>query len=206
LLAWDCRITADSTAATLCEAWYEELYGMEYPAETLLPRYVENPNLEFAALVSVAETLRSRHGDWRVAWGDLFRIQRPPRMIDLLELSYSDSLPSLPCTAGPGPLGIVFTQYYSPSIRIPFVLSLNKRYGLVGASYLAVYEFGPKVRGASLLNYGQSGDPNSPHFFDQASLLSQRKLKPELFDWADVLAGAKLVYRPGEPPLEHVAK
>ena len=103
-------------------------------------------------------------------------------------------------------MGVVFTQYYSPSIRIPFVLSLKKRYGLVGASYMAVYEFGPKIRGASTLNFGESGDPKSPHYFDQAQLLSERKLKPELFDWPDVLAGAKQVYHPGEPPVEQVAK
>ena len=206
LLAWDCKITADSTAATLCEAWYEELYGMDYPAETLLPQYAADPKAPFEALISVAQNLQTRHGDWRVAWGELFRVQRRPQMIDLFGLPFDDRLPSLPCVAGPGPLGVVFTQYYSPSIRIPFVVSLNQRYGLVGASYMAVYEFGDKIRGASLLNAGVSGDPDSPHFFDQAELLSKCKLKPELFYWPDVLAGAKLVYRPGEPPVERVAK
>jgi acyl-homoserine-lactone acylase len=202
---WDCRITADSTQATLCEAWYEELYGTDYPAETLHPRYVHEPQLEFQALVKVAEKLRAQHGDWRVPWATLFRIQRRPNMVDLVDLAFDDKLPSLPSLGAPGPLGVVFTQYSSPSIKIPFFLTLNKRYGLVGASYIAVYEFGPKVRGASALNFGQSGDPKSPHFFDQAHLLSERKLKPELFEWSDVLAGAKLVYHPGEPPLEHVA-
>ncbi len=206
LLDWDCRISAGSTQATLCEAWYEELYGMDYPAETLLPRFVKDPKQEFQALITAARKLKSSHGDWRVAWGDLFRIQRRPNMVDLHELSFDDKLPSLPSLGGPGPLGIVFTQYSSPTIKIPFVMTINKRYGLVGASYIAVYEFGPKVRGASALNYGESGDPNSPHYFDQARLLSERKLKVELFDWADVLAGAKTVYHPGEPPVERVAK
>lgn len=206
LLDWDCRISAGSTQATLCEAWYEELYGMDYPAETLLPRFVKDPNQEFQALITAARKLKSSHGDWRVAWGDLFRIQRRPNMVDLHELSFDDKLPSLPSLGGPGPLGIVFTQYSSPTIKIPFVMTINKRYGLVGASYIAVYEFGPKVRGASALNYGESGDPNSPHYFDQARLLSERKLKVELFDWADVLAGAKTVYHPGEPPVERIAK
>ncbi len=206
LLAWDCRVTLDSTAATLCEAWYEELYGMEYPAETLLPRFVENPKLEFKALVTVAENLKSRHGTWQMPWGDLFRIQRRPEMIDLLGLTFDDRQPSLPCAAAPGPMGVVFTQYYSPSIRIPFVVDLKRRYGVVGTSYMAVYEFGPKVKSASTLNFGQSGVADSPHYFDQAHLLSERKLKPDLFDWPDVVAGAKLVYHPGEPPLENVAK
>lgn len=61
-------------------------------------------------------------------------MQRRPQMIDLFGLPFDDRLPSLPCVAGPGPLGIVFTQYYSPSIRIPFVVSLNQHYGLVGTA------------------------------------------------------------------------
>jgi penicillin amidase len=126
-------------------------------------------------------------------------------LADLTEVAFDDTKPSLPTLAAPGPLGVIFTQYYSPSIKIPFVLSMNKRYGLVGTSYLAVYEFGPKIRSASVLNYGQSGEPNSPHYFDQAKLLSERKLKPDLFDWPDVLAGAVQVYHPGEPPVAEVA-
>lgn len=206
LLDWDCRVSANSTQATLCEAWYEELYSMTYPGETLLPHFVKEPNLEFQALLTAAGKLKARYGDWRVPWGSLFRIQRRPNMVDLHELSFDDKLPSLPSLGAPGPLGVVFTQYSSPAIKIPFVMSINKRYGLVGASYIAVYEFGPKIRGASALNFGESGDPNSPHYFDQAHLISERKLKHELFDWADVLAGAKTVYHPGEPPVEHVAK
>jgi hypothetical protein len=50
-----------------------------------------------------------------------------------------------------------------------------------------------------VVNFGSSGDPASPHYFDQARLLSERKLKPELFYWSDVLAGATHVYHPGEP-------
>jgi acyl-homoserine-lactone acylase len=200
LLDWDCRVTPESTQATLCEAWYEELYGMEYPAETLLPQYVDQPNRQFEALVAAASKLQSRHGDWRVPWASLFRSQRQPNMVDLVEIAFDDKRPSLPTLAAPGPLGAVFTQYYSPSISIPFVLSMNKRYGVVGTSYMAVYEFGPKVRGASVLNYGQSGDPKSPHFFDQAHLLSERKLKPDLFDWGEVASGARLVYHPGQSP------
>ncbi|MEX0677334.1 MAG: penicillin acylase family protein [Pirellulales bacterium] len=206
LLDWDCRVEAASTQATLCEAWYEELFGMDYPAETLLPQYVDEPKREFEALVVAADKLRSRHGDWRVPWAELFRAQRLPHLIDLTQMAFDDKKPSLPSFGAPGPLGVVFTQYYAPSINIPFLLSMNKRYGLVGTSYMAVYEFGPKVRGASVLNFGESGDPASPHFFDQARLLSERKLKPDLYRWPDVLDGARLVYHPGEPPHERVAR
>ncbi len=206
LLDWDCRVTSESTQATLCEAWYEELYGMEYPAETLLPKYLDNPRRQFEALVTAARKLQMRHGDWRVAWADLFRIQRQPHLADLVEIAFDDRKPSLPTLAAPGPLGVVFTQYYSPSIKIPFVLEMNKRYGLVGTSYMAVYEFGPEVRSASVLNYGQTGERGSAHYFDQARLLSDRNLKSDLFQWPDVVAGSRQVYHPGEPPLERVAQ
>jgi acyl-homoserine lactone acylase PvdQ len=206
LLDWNFRVESDSTQATLCEAWYEELYGMDYPAETLLPQFVEEPKREFEALVTAAANLKSRHGDWRVPWASLFRAQMQPYLIDLTQIGFDDKKPSLPLLAAPGPLGVVFTQYYSPSINIPFVLSMNKRYGLVGTSYMAVYEFGPKVRSASVINYGQSGDPKSPHFFDQARLLSERKLKPEVPSWPDVVDGARLVYHPGEPQRKRVAR
>jgi penicillin amidase len=205
LLAWDCRVTPESTQAPLCEAWYEELYGMDYPAEKLLPQYVDHPERQFEALSTAARKLTSRHGTWQVPWAELFRSQRQLHLSDLTEIAFDDKKPSLPTLAAPGPLGVVFTQYYSPSINIPFVLSMNKRYGLVGTSYLAVYEFGPKIRSASVLNYGQSGEPNSPHYFDQAKLLSDRKLKPDLFDWPKVVAGATRVYHPGEPPVAQVA-
>ncbi|MEX0978382.1 MAG: penicillin acylase family protein, partial [Pirellulales bacterium] len=200
LLDWDYRVTPESTQATLCEAWYEELYGTNYPSETLLPPYVDEPNRQFEALVAAAKKLESRHGDWRVPWASLFRAQRQPNMVDLVEIAFDDKKPSLPTLAAPGPLGVVFTQYYSPSINIPFVLSMNKRYGVVGTSYLAVYEFGPKIQGASVLNFGQSGDPKSPHFFDQAGLLSERKFKNEVVNWPDATSGARLVYHPGEAP------
>jgi hypothetical protein len=65
---------------------------------------------------------------------------------------------------------------------------------------MGVFEFGERVQGATVVNFGASGDPQSPHYFDQAKLLSEQKLKPELFYWEDVLAGAKSVYQPGEKP------
>ncbi len=198
LLAWDCRITADSTAATLCDAWYTELYGHEYPGETLRRRYAKDPERQLRALVKAAGGLQSVHGKWRVPWGEVFRLQRGTQVADAVELPFDDHDPSLPCVAGPGPLGVIFTQYYSPSLRIPFYKTLRNRYGIIGPSYLAVYEFGPQVRGAGAVYFGSSGDPQSPHFEDQAGLISRQKLKRELFDWREIEEQASAHYHPGE--------
>jgi penicillin amidase len=199
LLDWDCRVTVDSTQATLCEAWYETLFGTDYPGETLKRRFVDKPALQLEALVHAADRLRSMHGDWRIPYGQIHRIQRRPEVEDVLSVRFADDGPSLPCIGANGAMGVVFTQYYAPSVHIPLVISQKKRYGLVGATYLAVYEFGPDgVRGASLVHFGQSGDPTSPHYFDQAQLLSETRLKPILFTRSEVVAGAVRSYHPGE--------
>ena len=93
----------------------------------------------------------------------------------------------------------MFTQYYTPSINIPFVMTQRRRYGVVGSAYVGCYEFTPDgVRSVSVTPYGQSGDPASPHFQDQAQLLSDSRFKPALFDWDDVAADAQRVYHPGD--------
>lgn len=197
---WDCRITADSTQATLCTIWYEELYGYDYPGETLREQYVENYPEQFLALLRAAVRLQHRYGDWRVAWGRVHRLQRVPDGPDLLTIGFSDRLPSLPCEGGHGPMGVIFTQYYAPPLTIPFLPARRNYYGIVGFTYTSVIEFGPQIRAATSLNFGQSGDPSSPHYFDQARLLSERRLKPELFVWDEIAAQAVRKYQPGPAP------
>ena len=198
LLAWNRKISADSTAATLCHAWYEQLYGRGYPGEDLREEYRNQPVKQLAALVRAAERLEAVHGDWKVPYGDLYRSQRQPRVADLVTARFFDDKVSLPLLGGHGPMGVTFTQYYSPTIDIPLVRSQRRRYGVVGTSYLAAWEFLPDgARGASLVPYGVSGNPRSPHYFDQALLLSQRRLKPELFAREEVAESAVSRYHPG---------
>jgi acyl-homoserine-lactone acylase len=199
LLGWDGRITANSTEATLCEAWYELLYGTGYPGESMRPQFAGKPAEQLAALVHAAETLVDLHGKWKVPYGELFRIQRPSQVADLVDARFADGRPSLPSLGGHGPMGIALTQYYSPSIAVPLVMSQRKRYAMVGTSYLAAWEFAPEgARGASLVPFGVSGDPDSPHYFDQAKLLSDERLKPERFTEQQVLRAAVRSYRPGQ--------
>lgn len=199
LLDWDCRITTDSTAATLCHAWYELLYGPGYPGETLRRSYRDRPDKQLAALAHAAESMQELHGDWRIPYGKLYRTQRQPQLIDLAAPRFDASRPSLPSVGGHGPMGVILTEYYTPSLRLPPLINQTRRYGIVGTSYLAAYEFAPEgVRGASLVPFGANSDINSPHFFDQAQLLADQRLKPELFRPADVQAAAVRSYHPGE--------
>jgi penicillin amidase len=205
LLNWDRKVSIDSTAATLCIGWYEQLYGDVYRSETLSQQFIDDPQAKFAALVVAAGKLKSIFGDWKVPYGDVYRLQRHANVADLFQVNFSDSLPSIPSAGSFGPLGIVFNMYFSPTIDIPLVRTIKKRYAVVGHSYVSVVEFGKRLQAGSLLQYGASGDPNSPHFFDQAELLSKRQFKPQLFYWDEVLAGAKRTYHPGQPDAKRMA-
>jgi penicillin amidase len=199
LLAWDGKIAADSTAATLCHAWYELLYGAQYPGETMREAFAGDAAAQLKALVHAADDLESLHGSWKKPYGELYRAQRQARVADLVDARFDDDGPSLPSLGGHGPMGVVFTEYYSPSIDIPFVLTQKRRYAVAGTSYLGAWEFGSAgVRGASVVPFGASGDERSPHYFDQAKLLSERRLKPERFTEQQVMRHAVRSYHPGE--------
>ncbi|HUI83022.1 MAG TPA: penicillin acylase family protein [Candidatus Binatia bacterium] len=50
----------------------------------------------------------------------------------------------------------------------------------------------------SVGTYGESGDPASPHFNDQASLFVKGQFKPSWFTPDEVKKNAESVYHPGD--------
>lgn len=198
LRQWDCIGSVSSTETTLCVAWYNELYGDVYRSETMQPQFVADRPARFKALAAAAERLKKDYGDWKIRYGDIHRMQRHANVADLFAIPFSDKAPSLPSAGLNGPLGVVFNMYFTPRIESAIFKTQKKHYAVVGHSYVAAIEFGERIQGGSLLQFGASGDARSPHFFDQAELMSQRRFKPQLFYWDDVVAGAKRVYHPGE--------
>jgi acyl-homoserine lactone acylase PvdQ len=198
LLDWDCKVAEASTAATLCEAWYIELYGEGYPAETIRKEYAASRLSRLNGLVKAARKLKQTHGDWKVPWGKVHRMQHLTKKEGVVEaaVSFNANRESVFSPGAPGPLGVIFTTYSTPTIR--WIRPV--RYAVVGASYLGVVEFGKDgVRAGSLVPYGQSTDKSSPHFMDQAQLMAGKKLKNAWFSLADVRANALCSYQPGGP-------
>ena len=83
-----------------------------------------------------------------------------------------------------------------PSIPVPFasarwgsLASFGARaypgtrrwYGTSGNSFVAIVEFGPRVRAWAVTAGGESGDPASPHFNDQAERYAVGRSAPGLF-------------------------
>ena len=73
----------------------------------------------------------------------------------------------------------------------------KKIYGDVGNSFEAVVEFGPTIKAKSLLAGGESGDPASKHFTDQADRYTKQQFKDVYFYRRDVEAHAERTYHPG---------
>jgi acyl-homoserine-lactone acylase len=63
---------------------------------------------------------------------------------------------------------------------------------------VAVVEFGEKVKAKSMLAGGQSSDPNSPHFYDQAQRYADANFKEVAFYREDVEKRMQEKYVPGK--------
>ena len=138
------------------------------------------------AVVHMAQRLRARWGTIEVPWGQLSRHQRP---LPGAAVALDTTRPSLAVGAAPGSLGSIFTFNTAPNAN------LDPRLGSSGNSFVKVVEFTAVPRAMSILNYGQRGDPTSPHWFDQAALYAARQFKPAWWSRDDVSANAVRSYR-----------
>jgi penicillin amidase len=178
LEAWDGVSTIESPEMTL-------FVGMR---EQMLSRRVEDP---LVALGNAMDGLEQTWGGWRVAWGEINRLQRSHSSG---REGFSDERESLPVAGGPGPVGIVFNFYTRPQE------GLKRRYGVAGHSFVSVVEFSRPPRAKSILVFGQSHDESSPHWFDQSRLFAEQRYKPAHFTREEVEADAQRVYHPGAAP------
>ncbi|MFM7078074.1 MAG: penicillin acylase family protein [Planctomycetaceae bacterium] len=188
LWAWDCVSTVDSVPMTLFVLTFDRVMQMVKKLDIL-----GSPRVR--ALEATINDLEAQHGTWQVPWGEINRLQR----IHGSEIdgegrgAFSDDEPSLPVAGSPGPVGIVFNFYARPQE------GQKRRYGVAGHSYVGVVELGNPIRSSTVLQFGQSGDPQSPHWFDQAPLYAAGRFKRSPFTAEEVSNEASEPYHPGEP-------
>jgi acyl-homoserine-lactone acylase len=200
LKQWDFRSNENSIATTLAVDWGRELNPaiQRVRIEGRNPDQVEKTK-RFAADASIQELalpllkavheLEKRFGKWQIPWGEINRYQR---LTNDLNERFDDSQPSLPVGFASAQWGML-AAYSSRAFA-----GTNKRYGYSGASFICAVEFGKKVKAKSLLTGGESGDPSSKHFTDQALMYTQGQFKDVFFYKEDVLKHVEKTYHPGE--------
>lgn len=137
---------------------------------------------------AVAE-LEEKFGSWNTPWGDINRFQRLDGSIDL---KFDDDKPSIPVGLTTGRWGALAA--YGMRGRH----DNNRIYGTRGNSFVAAVEFGERLKAKSMLAGGQSNDPNSPHFYDQAQRYADANFKDVAFYKEDVEKRAEETYKPGK--------
>ncbi|MGV3614626.1 MAG: penicillin acylase family protein [Fimbriimonas sp.] len=175
LRAWDRRLDIHSVGATLYVRAEEELGPVRRGP-------VGTPTELVDGLRRAVARLERDWGTWRVPYGLVNRMQR--------RQPFDPLAPSLPVAGGPSAFGQVFA-FSGPTVG-------RQRFGNVGNTYVGLVEFGPRVRARSVNGFGQSGDPASPHYFDQAPLYAAGRFKDAWFDMRDVVANLERKYRPAE--------
>ncbi|MEJ7611516.1 MAG: penicillin acylase family protein [Ferruginibacter sp.] len=202
LKKWDYRVAEQSIATTLAIEWGEKLLpkisSSGDPGEFEFVDQVEKAK-QFVAtapasdlikpLADAVRELKRRNGSALIPWGDINRFQR---ISGDLNLKYNDAGPSIPVAFAASTWGML------PSYSSRYFPGTDKRYGFNGNSFICAVEFGKKVKARSLLAGGESGDPSSKHFSDQAVMYSKGKFKDVLFYKEDVKKHAEKTYRPGE--------
>ena len=194
---WDYRTSTTSTAMTLAH-YYGTAYfrNGERPEERLSAMHLltyfgkESPLEERMEIFkTVIDQLETDFGTALIPWGDVHRFQR---INGDIRQPFNDDLPSTPVGLASGRWGALaaYGERYNNGTK--------KIYGTRGNSFVAVVEFGDKVKAKTSLAGGQSGDPDSPHFDDQIEDYVNGRFKEVAYYKEDVLKRAKKTYHPGE--------
>jgi acyl-homoserine-lactone acylase len=193
---WDYTVSTNSVAMTLAH-----FYGLQVLAQQDTPGGSRKEKIDYFSssaapatqLALFAESLaglQADFGSWDLEWGEVNRFQRLDGEIGP---HFDDEQASLPVGMASGRWGALASYGANtwPGTR--------KLYGNSGNSFVAVVEFGDRLRAKTLLVGGQSSHPDSPHFADQARRYIDRQFKEVAFYPEDVKAQSQRTYRPGAP-------
>ncbi len=194
LRAWNRRTAADSVPTAVAIFWGQELLERKGPEA----RDADEPVYDYLVghltaaeridgLTAAIAKLQRDFGRWQTPWGEINRFQR---LTDDIVQPVDDAKPSLPVGFASSNWGAL------ASFDAPYPRKTRKIYGSVGNSFVAAVEFGPTIHAKAIMSGGESGDPQSPHFTDQALMFTLGNFRDVLFTPEDVAAHAERIYHP----------
>jgi acyl-homoserine-lactone acylase len=196
LRGWNLRWAVDSVPTSLAVYWGQDMVKEAAPraraqgmpvVDFIQARLTAAERLD--ALARASDKLQADFGSWKTPWGEINRFQRISGAVDQ---HYDDSKPSIP-------VGFTSANWGSlASFGMTARQTTRRIYGDRGNSFVAAVEFGPRVHAKSILAGGESGDPASKHFNDQAEMYSRGQFKEVLFYKEDIEKQLERKYHPGE--------
>ena len=196
LRSWDYRWGAESVPTSLAVFWgthlmrryFREARAADIPIYDYVATKVPPAQL-LQSLTAASDRLSSDFGSWKTPWGQINRFQR---LDDDIESHFDDSKPSIP---------VEFTSALWGSLASfaarPYP-NTKKWYGTSGNSFVAAIDFGKTIRARAVTCGGESGDPSSPHFEDEAERYATGNLREVYFYRAQLKDHTERTYHPGE--------
>ncbi|HEV2480554.1 MAG TPA: penicillin acylase family protein [Puia sp.] len=200
LQKWDRRSAVHSVATNLAVEWATRM--LAYAPRPRTPEDGSNqvgmfdavvarstPEQKTGELLTIVNELRHQYGSWKIEWGEVCRYQR---LTGKIVETYDDRKPSIA-------VGLVASTFGElPSFVSRVMPNTRKRYGYSGNSFIAAVEFGKRITARTVVTGGESSDPASPHFSDQAAMYLTGQFKDVYFYREDVEKNVEKKYRPGE--------
>jgi len=195
LRGWDYRWAANSIPTSLAVFWGEEMeHRVDIPAraaDVSIEEYVAtkaDPEQLLQALAAASDKIKNDFGSWKTPWGEINRFQR---LTDDIVHPFNDAAPSIPVPFTSSKWGSL------ASFGARAYPGTKKWYGSSGNSFVAVVEFGDKIRALAVTAGGESGDLKSKHFNDEAERYATGNLR-EVYFYRSQLAGhTEREYHPG---------
>jgi acyl-homoserine-lactone acylase len=179
LRAWDFRWGVASVPTSLAVFYGEEL-GRRAGSAT--------DDQQLQALAAASDKLAADFGKWNTPWGEINRFQRLTG--DIVQ-PFSDAGPSIP-------VGFVSSRWGSlASFGAKAYPGTKKWYGTSGNSFVAAIEFGDSVHARAVTAGGESGDPRSKHFDDEAQRYATGNLRDVYFYPSQLKGHTERTYHPG---------
>ncbi len=195
---WDINYGEKSIPTSLAIYWAEKLIRKVRPRlsaedrQLMMDAYLIKGSTDAEKIVTLKEAmdqLANEFGTWKTPWGEINRFQR---LTGKIQETYDDNKESIP-------VGFTSSRWGSlAAYGARSYPNTNRRYGTSGNSFVAVVEFGPRLIARSVVSGGQSNDPDSPHFTDQAALYAKGQFKDVYYYKEDVLKNVEEEYRPGK--------
>lgn len=196
LRKWDLRWGVDSIPTSLAVFWGTGLVrhvGREARAAGIpVYDYVGSkvpPEQMLQSLAAASDRLTADFGTWKTPWGNINRFQR---LDDDIISHFDDSKPSIPVEFTSSEWGSLASFGARP------YPNTKKWYGTSGNSFVAVVEFGKTVRARAVTAGGESGNPASPHFDDEAERYATGNLREVYFYRSQLKGHTERAYHPGD--------